>query len=133
NLRIEFVNAFSSGVPELAGVAVIATLIAMQYGPDPQPPAAFVAFLYLFLRFIQAVVQVGVQTGMMHANYSHFEKSTSFLSKVSPKDLSEAVSPLNTLTFYGRSHLEAFANRGAQISGKELIHSAPDILFENVS
>ena len=44
DVRIEFVNALSSGLPELGGVVVIATLIALQYGPDPQPAANFVAF-----------------------------------------------------------------------------------------
>src|ERR1041385_2562668 len=133
NLRIEVVNALSFGVPELAGVAVILMLFALQYGPDPQPPAAFLAFLYLFLRFIQAMVQVGVQSGMMHANYAQFERSAKFLAEVSSKDLNEAVSPLSSLGFFGRSDSEAFVTRGHQISGKELIHSAPDILFENVS
>src|SRR5436309_5606503 len=133
NLRIELVNALSSGLPELGGVAVVATLIGLQYGPDPQPPAAFVAFLYLFLRFIQAVVQVGVQTGVMQANYSHFERSADFLATVSAKELNESVAPLRKLSFLGRSGSEAFESRGAQRSAADLVHSAPEIRFENVS
>lgn len=132
HLRIELVNALSSGLPELGGVAVIATLIALQFGPDPQPPAAFVAFLYLFLRFIQAVVQVGVQTGMMHANYLHFERSADFLTKVSPKQLDRAVSSLRHLSFFGRSSSEPFGNKGLEHSATYLAHSAPEIRFENV-
>jgi ABC-type multidrug transport system fused ATPase/permease subunit len=133
NLRIELVNALSAGLPELGGVAIVATLIALQYGPDPQPAAAFVAFLYIFLRFIQAVVQVGVQMGTLHANYSRFERSSDFLAKVSSKDLNEVVSPLRSLSFFGRSHTGAFGSIAAQSPVTVLIHSAPEILFENVS
>jgi ABC-type multidrug transport system fused ATPase/permease subunit len=131
--RIEFVNALSSGLPELGGVVVIATLIALQYGPDPQPAAGFVAFLYIFLRFIQALVQIGVQTGSLHANYSQFDRSADFLAKVSTNELEKAVFPLRSLSFFGRSGSQSFARKGPQLTAEGLIHAAPEIHFENVS
>ena len=132
-LRIELVNALSAGLPELGGIVIVATLIALQYGPDPQPAAAFVAFLYIFLRFIQAVVQVGVQMGMIHANYSRFEKSADFLARLSAKDMTEVVTPLRSLSFFGRSHSEVFGSTAAPLPAPNLMHSPPKVLFENVS
>jgi ABC-type multidrug transport system fused ATPase/permease subunit len=134
SLRIEFVNAVSSGLPELAGVAVVATLVALQYGPDRQPAPAFVAFLYVFMRFIQALVQVGGQMAWLHANYSHFAKSADFLVQVPDKEFARAIAPLRNLSFFGRSQSEAVvSDRETSAPGTDLVHFPPIVAFKDVS
>jgi len=133
SLRIEFINSLSAALPELAGVIVVASLLALQYGPDRQPGPAFVAFLYVFMRFIQSIVQVGGQSGVLHANYSRFERSLDLLRSISQDDLTKALAPLGHLKMLGQAQSEPFAARDIEVSEVELVHSAPAIHFENVS
>jgi ABC-type multidrug transport system fused ATPase/permease subunit len=133
SLRIELVNGLSAGLPEMVGIVVAAILIALQYGTDRGPATAFVAFLYLFLRFSQCLVQIGAQSGALHANYPSFLRSADFILKISDKDLKSGVLPLQSLSFFGRTHPEHFQSDKFAISDGDLIHVAPAIAFRNVS
>ncbi len=132
NLRIELVNALSAGLPEVAGSFVVAILIGLQYGPDQQPAAAFLTFLYVFLRFNQALVQMGGQFSLVQTNYPRFRRSAELVATVSEGELSAAISPLSDLSFFGKSRSASIDAKDAATRSVDLVHSAPTISFQSV-
>ena len=102
-LRIMLLSALSGGLPEVAGLSIIGALLFAQFSLSPVSGSVFVVFLYLFLRFVQALTAFTAAVGPLYANVAPFARASDFVQRIERRRATESVEPALHLSVAGSS------------------------------
>jgi ABC-type multidrug transport system fused ATPase/permease subunit len=123
-MRLVSLGNFAAILPQSFGVLVIVGLIVLQAKHTPLDATAFIAFLYLFFRFIQALGQVAINYSALNSNFPQFAEALAHIQSIDQAGVEQAMSDL---TF--KPIAAADGNRPADIVPVE----PPSIEFSEVS
>lgn len=103
SIRANLFVYLSSVIPPILGICLIVALLAQNHAGNTAEPAKFLAFLYLFIRFVQQVAGMALNFGIVSANYPHFRRAAQYYFSFGPEALNAALKPANLLSVTGRN------------------------------
>jgi len=124
-------------LPPFLGILALAVIIFASIEYFKTPSLRLVGFVYLFVRFTQAMVTVTDQISGMNQFHAQFKESLAVLSSMSPDDASAALRPQKAMGLFGKA--KSLDNIGIpEISDKGVSDAIednmpPDIAVCNVS
>jgi len=90
-------------LPPIFGVILLALLIALHVKNPMVSSTSFLAFLYLFLRFVQMQSSVANYFGNLTTLYPHFKSSIKYFLGFDRSDIYRAVEPARLLQIQGKN------------------------------
>lgn len=132
-LAFLFSNLGSAFMPVL-GIVTIATIILANFSVFHTPVANLVAFLYLFVRFLQMVANGSNLIGGMFTYRSQVEKAEELVHSLSPDELQDALRPEREFRLLHRQFdASAFRRQRPDPRHGALPVAAPAIAMEGVT
>lgn len=130
--RSGMVGEFSSTLPFLFGITLVAAIIYISHEHFLTAGATLVTFLYLFLRLAQ---QLGNAVNCLSSSlivFPQFKESMEYILNFNKEELEEAYRPSDELKAFKKNHSEVpFFLDHKSSQKKETV--APEIIFNNVS
>jgi len=124
-------------LPPFLGILALAVIIFASIEYFKTPSLRLVGFVYLFVRFTQAMVTVTDHISGMNQFHAQFKESVMVLSSMSPDDLSAALRPQKAVGLFRKAkNLDSIGIPGAsqsQVSDAIEENMPPDIAVVNIS
>lgn len=96
-------------MPQVLGVLLIVALIAFHVASPRHSGLEFVAFLYIYLRFVQSLASMATAFGHMNNNWAQFKTAFDFFRGFDRETIGMALSPLDQITSTGKKEPNARA------------------------
>ena len=136
NLRSIYFSNLAGTLPQFLGVIVITGLIGIQLKYQLMTGMSFFAYLYLFLRFVQALSSSVGQYGSLVGSYPQFKTAVQFFFAFSPQEIEASLCEVKRQRLTGSNWesvaREAFPDTHKKI--KRVPHGTlPDVKVSHVS
>jgi len=128
--RGNFYSLLSENIPTCIGSLVISLLFVMQIKTDEVRPEIFIAFIYIFVRFVQCVSQTVSFAGLSILNYPYFIAALKYFSRL-PLDEVKAFDAI--LLNHDKHNKDDSFSEKKQIRSDIRLKAAPDINIKHIS
>lgn len=102
-IRANFFAQAAAMIPPVFGILLIAGLIIRHVNNPELSPGEFLAFLYLFLKFIQTLGGMAASYGVVNIHFPNFKLAAKFFFSFDFETLQKAVNPALRLSAVGRT------------------------------
>lgn len=135
-IRSNALSNFAGNLPQIFGMATLMLLVGEELRSHELTGMAFLSFLYLFLRMVQALSTASSAYGAMNSQYPAYRHVANYVEKFSDEEFERAVRPSDHLSAFGlRRSVEFFGTNNSKIEGllNDQNGEPPSVTFKDVS
>jgi len=131
-LKVSFLNFISSIFPQTLGMFMLVAVIFANIKYFHIGSAAFLSFIYIFLRFVQTVAKASQSTGRAISQYPHFKIALTNFFKLSKEEIEASNAPTKLISIFNSNPIYKNERIYSDQNLNEVLYP-PQIEFKNVN